>query len=52
MKMGPGFDPNSYATVAERVRLLYTAYPLGRIETDMVDRIDQEIVFNARLSLT
>lgn len=47
MKTGPGFDPNSYATVAERVRSFYVAYPLGRIETDMVDRTEQEIVFKA-----
>lgn len=47
MKMGQGFDPNSYATVAERVRLFYATYPLGRIETDMVDHTDQEIVFKA-----
>ena len=45
--MGPGFDPNSYATVAERVRLFYVAHPLGRIETDMVGHTDQEIVFKA-----
>jgi len=47
MKTGPGFDPNSYATVAERVRSFYAAYPLGRIETDMVDRTEEEIVFKA-----
>ncbi|HEY2852448.1 MAG TPA: hypothetical protein VGJ18_06355 [Gemmatimonadaceae bacterium] len=46
-KLGSGFDKTSYATVAERVRLFYSAHPLGRIETQLVERTEREIVFKA-----
>lgn len=46
-KVGPGFDADGYTPVAERIRLFYATYPLGRIKTQMVDRTDREIVFKA-----
>ena len=46
-KLGSGFDNTGYATVAERVRLFYSAHPLGRIETQLVERTENEIVFKA-----
>ncbi|HKO14599.1 MAG TPA: hypothetical protein VJU87_00070 [Gemmatimonadaceae bacterium] len=46
-KMGPGFDPDAYAPVAERIRLFYERHPLGRIETELVSRSEKEIVFKA-----
>jgi hypothetical protein len=42
-----GFDPETYATVAERIRLFYTAHPLGRIHTELVSRSAHEVVFKA-----
>jgi len=46
-KLGYGFDNTAYATVAERVRLFYAAHPLGRIETQLIERTEREIVFKA-----
>lgn len=45
--LGSGFDVNRYATVAERIRLFYSANPLGRIETQLIERTEHEIVFKA-----
>lgn len=46
-KIFGGFDPESYATVAERIRLFYAAHPLGRIHTDLVSRTSEAVVFKA-----
>jgi hypothetical protein len=46
-RLGSGFDGTAYATVAERVRLFYSAHPLGRIETQLIERTEREIVFKA-----
>jgi hypothetical protein len=46
-KMGSGFDANGYATVAERIRLFYSAHSLGRIETQLIERTEREVVFKA-----
>ena len=42
-----GFDPETYATVAERIRLFYAMHPLGRIQTELVSRNSHEVVFKA-----
>jgi hypothetical protein len=41
------FSPEQYATVAERIELFYARYPDGRINTELVARIDGEITFKA-----
>jgi hypothetical protein len=41
------FNPDQYATVAERIELFYERYPEGRINTDLVARSDGEITFKA-----
>lgn len=41
------FDPNEYATVAERIALFYDRYPEGRIITELVSRENNEIMFKA-----
>lgn len=41
------FSPDQYATVAERVELFYSRFPLGRINTELVARADGEITFKA-----
>jgi len=46
-KMRPGFDPDAYATVANRIRLFYASYPLGRIQTELVSRTAREVIFKA-----
>ena len=43
------FDPQNYATVAERIRDFYVAHPLGRIITQLVSRDDYEVVFRAMI---
>jgi hypothetical protein len=43
------FNPDQYATVAERIELFYARYPEGRINTDLVGRADGEITFKARI---
>jgi hypothetical protein len=41
------FSPDQYATVAERIELFYSRFPLGRINTELVSRQDGEITFKA-----
>jgi len=41
------FSPDQYATVAERVELFYSRFPLGRINTELIARVDGEITFKA-----
>ena len=41
------FNPDQYATVAERIELFYERYPEGRINTDLVGRADGQITFKA-----
>ena len=43
------FNPDQYATVAERIELFYARYPEGRINTDLVGRADGEITFRAHI---
>jgi hypothetical protein len=43
------FDVSAYATVAERLRLFWQAYPNGRIATRLVSRTTQDVVFEARV---
>jgi hypothetical protein len=47
MKSGSDFDPARYAPVAERITHFYTAFPSGRIVTDLVSRSDRVVVFRA-----
>jgi len=51
-KIFGGFDPESYATVAERVRLFYATHPLGRIHTELVSRTAEAVVFKASVYRT
>src|SRR5258705_6707366 len=46
-KFDSRFDPESYATVADRIRLFYDRFPAGRIVTELVSRQDGETVFKA-----
>jgi hypothetical protein len=46
-KFDTTFDPDSYAPVADRIRLFYTRFPAGRIVTELVSRHDGETVFKA-----
>ncbi|PYO76368.1 MAG: hypothetical protein DMD63_14550 [Gemmatimonadetes bacterium] len=46
-KMDSLFNPDQYATVAERIELFYSRFPLGRINTELVGREDGEITFKA-----
>ncbi len=41
------FNPEQYATVAERIELFYERYPQGRINTELVSRVDGAITFRA-----
>ena len=41
------FNPEQYATVAERIELFYSRYPHGRINTELVSRADGAITFKA-----
>ncbi len=41
------FNPDQYATVAERIELFYSRFPQGRINTELVGRQDGEITFKA-----
>lgn len=41
-KAPPTFDLQSYTPVAERIRLFYERFPLGRIVTELVSREPQE----------
>lgn len=38
------FNPEEYATVAERIDLFYTRFPQGRINTELVTRLDGEVM--------
>src|SRR2546423_8443829 len=46
-KMDSLFNPDQYATVAERIELFYSRFPLGRVNTELVSREDGEITFKA-----
>ena len=41
------FNPDQYATVAERIELFYSRFPEGRINTELVARDNGEITFKA-----
>ena len=41
------FNPEQYATVAERIELFYSRFPQGRINTELVSRSDGAITFKA-----
>ena len=41
------FNPDQYATVAERIELFYSRFPQGRINTELVSRAEGEITFKA-----
>lgn len=41
------FNPEQYATVAERIELFYSRFPEGRINTELVGRENGEITFKA-----
>ena len=41
------FNPEEYATVAERIDLFYARFPQGRINTELVTRLDGEVTFKA-----
>jgi hypothetical protein len=41
------FNPEQYATVAERIEMFYSRYPDGRINTELVSRADGTITFKA-----
>jgi hypothetical protein len=43
------FNPEEYAPVAERIRLFYERYPVGRIITHLISRSDNEVVFRAEV---
>jgi hypothetical protein len=47
MKSGSDFDPARYAPVAERITHFYSAYPVGRIVTELISRTGGEVVFRA-----
>ena len=44
-----GFDPTTYASVAERIRLFWESFPSGRITTRLVTRTEHDVVFEARV---
>jgi hypothetical protein len=52
MKSGNDFDPARYAPVAERISHFYSAYPTGRIVTELVSRAGGEVVFRASVYRT
>ena len=48
--MGKGdneFDRDGYAPVADRIALFYERFPMGRIQTSLVERSDRGVVFRA-----
>jgi hypothetical protein len=47
MKSGSDFDPARYAPVAERITQFYSAFPTGRIVTELMSRTAGEVVFRA-----
>jgi hypothetical protein len=42
-----GFDPATYAPVADRINLFFEAYPDGRIVTELITRSERDVVFKA-----
>jgi hypothetical protein len=42
-----GFERDGYAPVADRVALFYERFPMGRIETCLVERSDRGVLFRA-----
>jgi hypothetical protein len=46
------FNPAAYAPVAERIRLFWESFPNGRIETRLVSRTHDDVVFEARVYRT
>jgi hypothetical protein len=46
-KTDASFNPDQYATVADRLELFYARFPEGRINTELVSRQDREITFKA-----
>src|SRR5215212_1174521 len=46
-KTDSSFNPDQYATVADRIALFYSRFPEGRINTELVSRADGEITFRA-----
>jgi hypothetical protein len=46
-KTDSSFNPDQYATVAERIELFYSRFPDGRINTELVAREGGEITFKA-----
>lgn len=46
-KTDSSFNPDQYATVADRIELFYSRFPEGRINTELVTREDGEITFKA-----
>ena len=46
------FNPDQYATVAERIELFYSRFPEGRINTELVGRDNGEITFKALIYRT
>ena len=51
-KADTGFDPDAYAPVADRIALFYERFPMGRIETSLVERSDRGVVFKAAVYRT
>jgi hypothetical protein len=41
------FDRDAYAPVADRIALFYERFPMGRIETSLVERSDRGVLFRA-----
>jgi hypothetical protein len=46
-KIDSSFSPEQYATVADRIELFYARFPEGRINTELVARVDGEVTFKA-----
>jgi hypothetical protein len=46
-KSDSSFNPDGYAPVADRIRLFYERFPMGRIATELVSRAEGEITFKA-----
>ena len=46
-KSDSSFNPEQYATVAERIDLFYARFPAGRITTELFARDEGEIIFKA-----
>lgn len=46
-KSDSSFNPEQYATVAERIELFYGLFPQGRITTELFAREEGEVIFKA-----